>query len=110
MGQSCPEAHYHQTLLGRASTISVCPGLAGPAYTCQTGLERLGDLSKVKAGTWRSQGENSRPGWLQRSFLDSHCFMLAHSFLGQPSPTCSFRCKTEAQREKGQVLKGTGNW
>lgn len=33
-GRSCPEAHHHQTLLGRASTISVCPGPAGPANTC----------------------------------------------------------------------------
>lgn len=62
------------------------------------------------AGTRRSRGEKPRPGWLQGSSLASHCFALGHSFLGPPLPTSPLRWKTEAQREKGQVLKVTGDW
>lgn len=59
-------------------------------YTRQTGLERLGDLFKVKAGTWRSQGENSRSGWLQRSYLDSHCFIVSSQLPGTTFPNILF--------------------
>lgn len=40
----------------------------------QRGPERLAELPKVKSKRWRSQGENPRPGWLQRSFLMLLCF------------------------------------
>lgn len=32
-------------------------------------LERLVDLSKVKAKRWKSQGENTSTVWLQKSFI-----------------------------------------